>query len=99
MDENKERGEGKLKEIGGGIKEAVGDFTGNRRMETEGRGDKYEGQDQQAFAKGVGRAKGAAEELKGNVKQGVGKLFGDESTHAEGHMDEAKGEARQKFNQ
>lgn len=98
MSENTERAKGKLQEIGGSIKEAAGQALGNERVETEGRADKYEGQDRQDAAKTVGRVKGAAEELKGNVKQGIGNLTGDEATQAEGKADELKGQARQDLN-
>jgi uncharacterized protein YjbJ (UPF0337 family) len=99
MDENKERTKGKLEEIGGSIKETVGEWTGNERMETEGRGHKLEGQDRQDFAKGVGQLKGTVEDVKGNVKEGFGKITGDDSLRAEGMADEAKGSARKEFNQ
>src|SRR6476646_4975594 len=98
MNENTERGKGKLEEIGGSVKEKAGELFGNERLETEGRGDKYEGQDRQDMAKAVGQVKGAAEELKGNVKQGIGNLTGDDSLRAEGKADELKGEARQDIN-
>ena len=99
MDENKERTKRKLEELGGSIKETVGDWTGNERMEAEGRGRKFEGQDRQEFAKGVGQLKGAAEDVKGNIKEGFGKLTGDDSLRAEGMADEAEGSARKEFNQ
>ncbi len=99
MDENKERTKGKLEEVGGSIKETVGEWTGNERMEAEGRGRKFEGQDRQEFAKGVGQLKGAAEGVKGNIKEGFGKLTGDDRTRVEGEADELKGEARRDFNQ
>ncbi len=98
MDENKERGKGKLEEMGGTIKQKVGEWTGDDRMEAEGRGDKYEGQDRQDFAKGVGQLKGAAEDVTGNVKQGLGNLTGDDSLRAEGAADEAKGNVRKELN-
>src|SRR3712207_5161791 len=98
MDENKMRGEGKLQEIGGTVREKVGEWTGNERLETEGRGDKFEGQDRQDVAQGIGQVKGAMEDLTGNIKQGLGNLTGDDSLHAEGTMDEAKGEVRKSFN-
>jgi uncharacterized protein YjbJ (UPF0337 family) len=98
MDENKERGKGKLEEIGGTLKETLGDVTGNERLQAEGEADKLQGQSRQEVAKGVGRAKGAGEELKGNLKQGLGNLTGDEQLQAEGRADELKGQARQDFN-
>ncbi len=98
MDENTERGKGKLQEIGGGVKETVGQVTGNERLEAEGQGDQLEGQGRQTIAKGVGQVKGAADEVAGSIKQGIGKLAGDDSTHVEGHADELKGEARRNLN-
>ena len=98
MNENKERGKGKLEELGGSIKETAGRLTGNERMEAEGEASKLKGEGRQEVAKGVGRVKGAAEDVMGNVKQGLGKLTGDDSTRAEGVADEARGEARKEFN-
>ena len=98
MDENKMRGEGKLQEIGGSIKETAGEVLGSERLETEGRGDKYEGQDRQDVARGIGQVKGAGEELKGSVKEGLGKLTGDDSTRLEGEADQLKGQARRELN-
>ena len=98
MDENKERGKGKLQEIGGKAKETVGSWTDNERMQAEGQADQLEGEGRQEFAKGVGRAKGGAEDLKGNLKQGIGNLTDDERLQAEGKADELKGQARKDFN-
>lgn len=98
MNENKMRGEGKLEELGGAVKEKLGEWTGDERLETEGRGQKYEGQDRQDVAKGIGQVKGSVEDLKGNIKQGLGSLSGDDSLRAEGALDEAKGNARKGFN-
>jgi len=98
MDENKERGKGKLEEIGGSIKKNLGDLTGNERMEAEGKADQMQGQGRQEVAKGVGRAKGGLEELKGNVKQGLGDMTDNERMQAEGKADELKGESRKNFN-
>lgn len=98
MDENKERGKGKLEEIGGTFKEKVGDWTDNEQMQAEGEADKLQGQGRQESAKVVGRAKGAGEELKGNLKQGLGNLLDNEQLQAEGKADELKGQAKQDFN-
>ncbi len=99
MNENQERGKGKLQELGGSIKETVGNAVGNEQMEAEGKASKLEGAGRQEVAKGVGQAKGAAEELGGNLKQGVGSLLGNEQMEAEGKAGELKGETRQKANQ
>ncbi|CTQ48486.1 CsbD family protein [Jannaschia donghaensis] len=47
---NENQTEGKLKDIGGKIKEEIGDALGNKDMETEGQADQVEGKVQ----KGVG---------------------------------------------
>lgn len=99
MNENEERGKGKLQEIGGSIKETIGNVVGNDRMEAEGKASKLEGEGRQEVAKGVGKVKGAAEEVGGNIKQGLGNLLGNEQMEAEGKAGELKGEARQKTNQ
>ena len=99
MDENRERAQGKLEEVGGAVKEKAGEWTGNERLEAEGTADRLGGESRQDFAKGVGQVKGAGEELVGNVKQGIGNLTGDDSLNAEGKADELKGEARREFNQ
>lgn len=50
---NSDQTEGKAKDVGGKVKEEVGDVTGNDRMKREGQGDQVEGKVQ----KGVGDAK------------------------------------------
>ena len=50
---NEDQVEGKAKDIGGKIKEEVGDATGNDEMKHEGQADQVEGKVQ----KGVGDAK------------------------------------------
>ncbi len=99
MSENRERGKGKLDEIGGNIKQGIGNLTGNEQMQAEGRAQELEGEGRQGAAKAVGTAKGMGEEAKGNLKQGVGDLTDNERMEAEGHADELQGEARQKLNQ
>ncbi len=98
MNENTERGKGKLQELGGSLKERVGELTGNERMQAEGEADQLEGKGRQTVARGVGAVKGAAEDAKGNVMQGIGKLTGDDSTRAEGMGEEAKGNVRRDVN-
>jgi uncharacterized protein YjbJ (UPF0337 family) len=50
---NEDQTEGKTKDIGGKVKEEVGDATGNDDMKHEGQGDQAEGKVQ----KGIGDAK------------------------------------------
>lgn len=50
---NEDQAEGKAKDIGGKIKEEVGDATGNDKMKHDGQADQAEGKVQ----KGVGDAK------------------------------------------
>ncbi len=57
---------GKLEEVGGKIKEGVGDATDNDSLEAEGKGDQMSGKGQQ-----VG----------GDVKEGLGNLKDDVSNN------------------
>ncbi len=50
---NEDQVKGKAKDIGGGIKEGVGDAIGNDKMKRDGQADQVEGKVQ----KGVGDAK------------------------------------------
>ena len=50
---NSDQTEGKAKDVGGKVKEEVGDATGNDEMKRDGQGDQVEGKVQ----KGVGDAK------------------------------------------
>lgn len=50
---NSDQTEGKAKDVGGKVKEEVGDVTGNDEMKRKGQGDQVEGKVQ----KGVGDAK------------------------------------------
>ena len=99
MDENKERGKGKMDELVGNVKQGIGNLTGNERMEAEGRAQELGGESRQHVAKGVGHTKGMAEEAKGSLKEGFGNLTGNERMQAEGEADQLKGEGRQRFNQ
>ena len=99
MNENKERTKGQLEELGGNIKQGLGNLTGNERMEAEGRAQELRGEERQATAKAIGSAKGTVQEATGSLKQGLGDLTGNERLEAEGKVDELQGEARQKANQ
>ena len=46
---NENQNEGRMKDIGGKVKETVGDLTGNDEMETEGQADQIEGKVQKGF--------------------------------------------------
>lgn len=50
---NEDQAKGKAKDIGGKIKEEVGDATGNEKMERDGQAGQVEGK----FQKGVGDLK------------------------------------------
>lgn len=58
---DKQRVEGGLKKATGTVKEKVGQMTGDRDLEAEGRLDKAEGH----VRSGVGKAKDAAKEIVG----------------------------------
>lgn len=55
-----DRAEGKAEELGGKVKEAVGDATGNEDLEAEGQADQVSGKGKQV----VGDIKNAAEDIK-----------------------------------
>ena len=46
---NEDETEGKLKDLGGKVKEEVGDLTGDEEMKTEGQADQVEGKAQNAW--------------------------------------------------
>ena len=58
---NKDRMEGKGKEVAGGVREHAGRMTGNHEMEAKGRSQEGEGKLQGA----AGKVKDAAQDLKG----------------------------------
>ena len=56
---NKDEVEGKVENVGGKIKEGIGNLTGDRDLEAEGEADQVEGQSQETwgkFKRGVGDA-------------------------------------------
>lgn len=90
--------EGKLEQIGGKIKGAVGGILGNERMQAEGDAQRLRGEERESDAKAGERAKGAVEEVGGKIKNRIGALVGDKKTQAEGRAKELKGEERQEEN-
>ena len=46
---NENQNEGRMKDLGGKIKETAGDLTGNDKMKTEGQADQVEGKVQKGF--------------------------------------------------
>ncbi len=95
---NTERAKGAAEEVGGNVKQGVGNLIGNEQMQAEGKATELKGEARQEGAKASERAEGAAEEVGGNIKQSVGNLIGNEQMQAEGKATELKGEARQKAN-
>ncbi len=57
---NKDERQGKVDEVKGHIKQAVGTVTGNRALKTEGKVDVAVGKVESAFGKAVRTAEGAA---------------------------------------
>jgi uncharacterized protein YjbJ (UPF0337 family) len=98
MDENRERGKGKLDEVVGNVKQGLGNLTGNERLEAEGHAQELSGEGRQEFAKGVGTAKGAMQDMGGNIKEGLGNLVGNDRLAAEGEADQMMGEGRKRLN-
>lgn len=48
---NENEAKGKGKDLMGKVKEAVGDLTGNKKMQAEGKGDQVEGKTQETAGK------------------------------------------------
>lgn len=67
MDHNKDKMEGKAKELGGKVQEKAGQWTGDRDLEAEGKGNQLEGKAQGM----VGDVKEKAGELKDKMKDAV----------------------------
>jgi uncharacterized protein YjbJ (UPF0337 family) len=93
-----ERVKGKVEEIKGAVKAAVGDLIHNDQLHAEGHAEQIEGQSRQNLAKAKERVKGAGEEVVGNTKDAVGRLTGDGQLEAEGKAEARKGKARQDSN-
>jgi uncharacterized protein YjbJ (UPF0337 family) len=85
-------------ELGGKVKEGLGNLTNDERLRQEGLADQEHGQAQQDAAKTEQQVKGSFEKAGGRVQGAVGAMTGDESKQAEGKLNEWKGEARQKLN-
>jgi uncharacterized protein YjbJ (UPF0337 family) len=66
---NSDNLKGNLKDLGGKIKQGVGESTGNADLEAEGRGDQAEGKVQNAW----GNVKKEARDLKEDIKGAVNK--------------------------
>jgi uncharacterized protein YjbJ (UPF0337 family) len=93
------RAGGFMEEVGGTIKENMGQLIGNEQMELEGRAKVLEGQAHQEAAKTKARIQGAAEELTGDAKGRVGRILDNEQMQVEGKLTSMKGKARQKVNE
>jgi len=85
-------------ELGGKVKEGLGNLTNDERLRQEGLADQQRGQARQDVAKTEQQIKGSFEKAAGRVQGASGALTGNESKQAEGKLEEWKGEARQKLN-
>lgn len=92
------KNEGKMEEIGGKIKGAVGNLVGSERMRAEGEAQELRGKERKETAKAAERTEGAVQEIGGKIKNRVGALLGDRRTQAEGRVSEVEGERRQQEN-
>lgn len=69
---NKDEVEGKAENIGGKIKEGIGNLTGDRNLEAEGEADQAEGQTQETWGK-VKRGVGDTIDAVGDAISNTGK--------------------------
>ena len=89
---------GAAEELGGKVKEGIGNLTNNEPLRQEGLADQNRGQARQDVAKTEQQIKGGFEKASGRVQGAAGVVTGDESKQAEGKVEELKGEVRQKLN-
>ena len=73
---NNDEVEGKVENVGGKIKEGIGNLTGDRNLEREGEADQVEGQSQETWGKlkrGVGDAVDAVGDAISNTGKNINK--------------------------
>lgn len=75
---------GKKDEVMGGIKQGLGQMTGDEALETEGAAQKNAG-------RGKRKMSGAGHEIKGNLKKAAGDLLDSPTLQAEGEADRVRG--------
>lgn len=92
------KNEGKLEQVGGKIKGAIGAVVGNERLKAEGEAQQARGEVRKETAKAAERTEGALQELGGKIKNRVGALVGDKKLQTEGRVKEITGEERQREN-
>jgi uncharacterized protein YjbJ (UPF0337 family) len=92
------KNEGKLEQVGGKIKGAIGAAVGDESMRAEGEAQQLRGESREETAKAAERGEGAVQELAGKIKNRVGAFFGNRRAQAEGRANEIKGEQRQRQN-
>lgn len=78
---------GRMDEVKGSVKDAVGKATGDEGLQAEGK-------TQQAAGKAERETKGAANQVVGNVKDAVGDATGNERLEAEGEAQRLKGKSQ-----
>lgn len=98
MSNQDRKNEGKLEQVGGKIKGAVGSLVGNERIKAEGDAQRLRGEERVSEAKADERAKGAVEEIGGKIKNRVGAALGNRQMQSEGRAKEITGEERQSKN-
>jgi len=92
------RAKGKVDEVTGRLKAAVGKAIGNEQMQAEGKARQLKGSVAQQVAKASERTKASVEQAAGSVKKGVGKAIGNEQMQAEGALKKATGAVRKRVN-
>lgn len=92
------RAKGKVDEVAGRLKGAVGKAIGNEQMQVEGKARELKGTATQNVAKASERTKGQVEQVAGSAKKGLGKAIGNEQMQAEGAIKKAKGATRERAN-
>jgi uncharacterized protein YjbJ (UPF0337 family) len=65
----KDKVEGKAKEVAGSVREKFGEMTGNEETEARGTVQKHEGKGQQTVGKVKGKAKDIEEDTKAEIRK------------------------------
>lgn len=92
------RTKGKVDELTGRAKAAVGRVIGNERMHIEGTAKRLKGEATQQAAKAKERVQGSVEQAKGRLQKGVGGVLDQGRRRAEGTVEELTGVARRRIN-
>jgi uncharacterized protein YjbJ (UPF0337 family) len=94
----KAKGQGFLEQIGGRIKQALGEMFGKEKMEAKGRAEELHGHEEVERGETAERREGTMQEAAGAVKKTIGETLESERMAAEGRAKEVEGRERRELN-